>query len=80
MSINDHPCEKCTHFDRVILGNDTKGTRHGWCAVRSTYPHKEQQGQSFPHGVMRAEEGALAAPVIVMITDVVPHCTKFTPR
>jgi hypothetical protein len=78
--LNDKPCGKCKNFDRIIFGNDTRKSRHGWCAVNSVYPFKEQAGQTFPRGVKRAAKGALAAPTIVATTETVTGCSRFSPN
>jgi len=80
MAVNEHPCVKCSHFDRIIFGDGTRKPRHGWCAVKSVYPHKEQQGQIFPSHVTRAAPGALASPYIVQADEVVPNCARFSPQ
>ncbi len=79
MAVNEQPCVKCSNFDRIVFGDGTRKARHGWCAVKSIYPHKEQQGQVFPRNVVRAEEGALASPVIVQADEVVANCVRFSP-
>ena len=80
MATNDKPCSTCFHFDRIIFGNDTRRTRHGWCAVQSVYPNKEQHGQIFPRGVARAASGALASPVIMQAAEVVTGCSRYRPQ
>jgi len=80
MVMNTKPCSSCFYFDRIIFGDGTRKPRHGWCAIKSIYPHKEQEGQVFPAGVKRAAPGALASPVIVTIDEVVPHCPSYRSR
>jgi hypothetical protein len=77
MTVNDKPCQRCAHFDRIVLGDGTREARHGWCALGSTYPAKEGPGQVFPLNVKRAAPGALAAPVIVAGDETVTSCTTF---
>lgn len=77
MALNVRPCVTCAHFDRIIFGDGTRKTRHGWCAVTSLYPYKEQEGQIFPPGVKRAPKGSLALPVIVAAEETVVNCPNF---
>ena len=77
MSMNANACSTCAHFDRIIFGDDTRKSRHGWCSIKSIYPHKEQEGQIFPQGVKRAAAGALASPVIVATEEVVQNCPNY---
>lgn len=71
----DKPCNTCSFYDAIT--RNERETKHGWCAPRSTYPHKEQPGQVFPSGVKRAAQGELAKPFIVLGADVVKHCTDY---
>lgn len=71
----DQPCSKCSHYDPIKKG--TSDTRRGWCAVKSIYPAQAHKGQEFPPGVKRAAPGALAAPFIVIGSDVVGHCDLY---
>ena len=80
MATNDKPCGACKHFDRIVFGDGTRKPRHGWCAVKSIYPHKEQHGQIFPARVTRAAQGALASPHIVQADEVVINCNRFNPQ
>lgn len=68
----DQPCNTCHNYDPIIRG--VSEGRHGRCAAKSTYPHKEQRGQVFPPNVKREPPGALAKPHIVVGDDVVPAC------
>ena len=80
MALNEHPCVECMHYDVIKPGNVEKKLapgQHGWCAVKSVYPYKEQEGQTFPPGVRRAAPGMFPLPVIVVGTEVVGHCTDF---
>jgi hypothetical protein len=80
MSVNDKPCRSCSHYDRIVVGDGTKETRHGWCAVRSIYPAQEGPGQVFPLGVKRAAPGVLASPFVVVGAETVTSCTAFRSR
>ena len=71
----DKPCETCQHYDPILRG--TTAGRHGRCAVKSTYPNKEQKGQVFPPGVRREEPGVLAKPEIVVGAGIVPACNLY---
>ena len=70
-------CGSCVNFDPVLPSDDARRGRHGWCAAKSTYPAREQQGQTFPAGVKRVPEGTLAKPVIVRRDEVVANCAFF---
>lgn len=76
--MNTYACKKCVHYDRI--GDEEKKSRHGWCAKKSLYPHKEQPGQVFPLNVRRVKAGSLAKPVIVAGNEVQVHCTDFTAK
>lgn len=71
----DQPCNKCRNYDPIKKG--LAETRRGWCAAQSLYPAVEQKGQSFPPGVQRVKPGELAKPLIVLGSEVVPHCVLF---
>lgn len=71
----EKPCNTCQHYDPIIRGKDEG--RHGRCAVKSTYPAKEQSGQVFPAGVKREAPGVLAKPVIVVGDEVERACTVY---
>ena len=74
--MNKLKCKDCRHYD-VIRSGKTKTPQHGWCAVRSIYPHKEAVGQVFPPGVKRRESPEmLAKPEIVRGDAVVARCAK----
>lgn len=72
----EEPCKKCQHYDVIKKGKD-KEARHGWCAVQSLYPAKEQPGQTFPPNIQRVKPGELAKPFIVIGSECVKHCTRF---
>lgn len=72
----DKPCDTCVNYDPIIRGKDSTG-RHGRCVPRSTYPHAEQAGQSFPPGCKRAEPGELAKPAIVVGSEIVRSCELY---
>lgn len=71
----DKPCSTCQHYDPILRG--TNEGRHGRCAVKSTYPAKEQSGQVFPSGVKREAPGVLAKPVIVTGDGIESACTLY---
>lgn len=71
----EKPCDTCQHYDPILRGSAPG--RHGRCAVKSTYPFKEQKGQVFPPGVKREAPGVLAKPEIVVGSDIVPACTLY---
>lgn len=74
--MNKLKCSSCVHFDEQY--KFVNGRRvplwYGLCAKRTVYPAKEQDGQVFPEGVKRAEEGQLAQPAIVQPGAVIPGC------
>lgn len=77
MAVNSNPCNQCSNYDPIKLGDGKKQARHGWCAVKSIYPIKEEPGQIFPVGVKRAAPGEHPQPHIVVGTEVQSHCDQF---
>ena len=51
--MNTVKCKDCRFYD-AIRSAKSKNPQHGWCTIKSTYPHKEELGQVFPPGVKRA--------------------------
>lgn len=78
MPLNDKSCTSCRNYDPIRNGLDkhgnTKYAVRGWCAPKSVYPFKEQEGQVFPTGVTRVKPGELAKPFIVIGDDVQEGC------
>jgi hypothetical protein len=74
--LNEHPCGDCKHYYPNIIG-ESREARHGWCAAKSVFPHREGPGQSFPVGSKRAAEGKLAEPTIVWKSKIVGYCSLF---
>lgn len=79
--MNTVKCKNCRHYDVVVSGK-TKNPTHGWCAVKSVYPMKEETGgRVFPPGVKRMDRADLPAkPEIVAGNEVVKSCTKVSPK
>lgn len=79
---NNKACDTCEYFDPVLKGKHGKTveTIWGWCAKKSLYPTKEGQGQIFPPGVKRANEGEMPKPVIIRKGQVVSNCTLYQVR
>ena len=81
MALNEQPCSACRFYDPIRNGLDTKGNVkfavRGWCAAKSVYPFKEQEGQVFPPGVKRGKPGELGKPVIVVGSEVESGCSSF---
>jgi hypothetical protein len=75
--VADKPCNTCKNYDAITVRDGKDVGRHGRCAVKSTYPAVEQQGQKFPPGAKRAAAGELAKPFIVIGSDVVSACTLY---
>ncbi len=77
--LNTIKCGDCVNFDVQYKGT-VRGVpekqKFGWCKAKSVYPNKEQVGQTFPEGVMRAVAGDPAVPVIVYPETIVGHCIK----
>jgi hypothetical protein len=72
----DKPCNTCANYDPIVRGR-IRVAKHGRCIPRSTYPAKEQHGQSFPPGCARAEPGELAKPHIVVGSNIVRACELY---
>jgi hypothetical protein len=73
----DKPCNTCKNYDAITVRDGKDVGRHGRCAVKSTYPAVEQQGQTFPPGVKRVAPGERAKPEIVVGEEVIPACTLY---
>jgi hypothetical protein len=81
--INDKPCGTCLNYDVIKPGNREKKQpdgRMGRCAVKSTYPTTEQEGQTFPSGVRRAAPGERAKIFVVYAAEVQRNCTEYRPK
>lgn len=75
--MNENPCGKCAHYDRV-LGPRNTANPFGWCAARSVYPAKEGPGQKFPAGVRRVDDPSKPAKPLIVYQDTVDRgCTRF---
>jgi hypothetical protein len=73
---NKIKCKDCRNYDPIRSGQ-TRNPQHGWCAVKSIYPFKEEVGQVFPPGVRRVESpDELAKPTIVEGNKVIPGCIQ----
>jgi hypothetical protein len=79
--MNKVKCKDCRHYD-VIRSGQTKYPKHGWCAVKSIYPMKEEVGgPTFPPGVRRMDREDLPAkPEIVEGNAVITNCTRVSAR
>ncbi len=79
--LNTKPCNTCQNYDPIRNGLDQKGNvklgDRGRCAVKSTYPFKEQRDQVFPPGVARVKDGELSKPFIVVGADVQGQCREY---
>ena len=73
----DFPCGKCVFFDQQH--KNVKGVPQpvwfGHCAKLSVYPAQQLEGQLFPIGVKRAEEGSLGKMVIARPEEVKRGCS-----
>jgi len=77
--INPHPCSKCRNYYAIRVGSN-KQAAHGWCSVKSIYPHQEEPGQLFPDDVKRAAPEERAKPYIVRGNSIEARCDQFRTR
>ena len=70
-------CGECIYFDQKHKGDPSgvpKPLWFGWCAKLSVYPTVDQEGQTSPPDVRRAEAGKPAQPVIVRSDQLIRRC------
>lgn len=72
-------CKDCTFFDeqyKVVRGKKIP-LWYGWCAKKSVYPAKEEEGQVFHPEASKAESHTeLAKPYIVVRDGVEQGCVE----
>ena len=67
-------CRDCKNYDPI-----GSGVLRGRCVPRSTYPAKENPGQEFPQGAVRAAHGEPANVEVVVGNGVIPGCVLVDP-
>lgn len=79
--MNKVKCKDCRHYD-VIRSGKSKNPQHGWCAINSIYPMKEELGgPTFPPGVRRMTSiDSPAKPRVVEGEGVVSNCAKVSSK
>lgn len=76
--MNSIPCKRCVHFheQKKLAPKGQQPNWFGYCAVQSTYPAEDRDGQLSPPDCVRAAPGELANYKLVQPNEVVRNCLR----